>query len=103
SVRAYSVEMGQLQQSIQSIRESMKSMNEEMIRFKQVSASLVQSAKDGKTAVQHTVQSLDGIRRSSSRIGDVVGIISDISNRINLLALNAAIESARAGEAGRGF
>ena len=103
SVRTYSAEMNLLQQSIQFIRESMKSMNEEMTRFKQVSASLVQSAKDGETAVQHTVQSLDGIRQSSSRIGDVVGIISDISNRINLLALNAAIESARAGEAGRGF
>ncbi|NEU14619.1 HAMP domain-containing protein [Methylobacterium sp. BTF04] len=38
-----------------------------------------------------------------SRIGDVVGLISDIAGQTNLLALNATIEAARAGEAGRGF
>jgi len=37
------------------------------------------------------------------RIGDVVGLISNIAGQTNLLALNATIEAARAGEAGRGF
>lgn len=39
----------------------------------------------------------------SEEIGDILVLISDISNQTNLLALNAAIEAARAGEAGRGF
>lgn len=37
------------------------------------------------------------------RIGEVVGLITDIASQTNLLALNATIEAARAGEMGKGF
>ncbi len=45
----------------------------------------------------------DDLQNSVSQIGDVIGLIKDISDQTNLLALNAAIEAARAGEHGRGF
>jgi len=43
------------------------------------------------------------LAESTSRIGEIVGLINAVASQTNLLALNATIEAARAGEAGRGF
>jgi methyl-accepting chemotaxis protein len=43
------------------------------------------------------------IESSSSKIGDIIGVIDGIAFQTNILALNAAVEAARAGDAGRGF
>ncbi|WP_420825123.1 methyl-accepting chemotaxis protein [Pseudomonas laurylsulfativorans] len=75
---------------------------------------VVTRAREQFLAVQAGTQSIrDVVERSSSsvqlldsrmtHIGNITGLISDITNQTNLLALNAAIEAARAGEHGRGF
>ena len=46
---------------------------------------------------------IDQLAGAAQKIGDVVGLIQDISEQTNLLALNATIEAARAGDAGKGF
>ena len=45
----------------------------------------------------------NSLNNSVVSIGEIIGLIKDISDQTNLLALNAAIEAARAGEHGRGF
>ncbi len=64
------------------------------------SAGLAQSAVGEADKTGQLVQAL---KATSTRIGDMVGLISNIASQTNLLALNATIEAARAGEAGRGF
>lgn len=56
-----------------------------------------------RETVQETTRRVRTLGESSTEIGEIIEVISDIADRTNLLALNATIEAARAGEAGRGF
>ena len=74
-------------------------------------------AEEGQEVVDRSIQAMnrlsDLISTSSTHIetlnnktvniGQILEVITSISQQTNLLALNAAIEAARAGEAGRGF
>ncbi|MFC5591503.1 methyl-accepting chemotaxis protein [Sporosarcina soli] len=53
--------------------------------------------------INTTFSAINVLGEKSHEIGNIVKVITGISEQINLLALNAAIEAARAGEHGKGF
>ncbi|WP_019645874.1 methyl-accepting chemotaxis protein [Novispirillum itersonii] len=66
----------------------------------QDSQETARRAADQASRADSTVTALN---EAAGRIGDAIGLITDIASQTNLLALNATIEAARAGDAGKGF
>jgi twitching motility protein PilJ len=56
-----------------------------------------------RTHIQDTSKRIKRLGESSQEIGEIVALISDITEQTNVLALNAALQATAAGEAGRGF
>ncbi len=89
--------------SMEEIASTVKSTAEHTQEASQMARHNAQAAADGGRVMQDVVQTMDGIRSSSARIGEIIGTIDGIAFQTNILALNAAVEAARAGEQGRGF
>jgi methyl-accepting chemotaxis protein len=70
---------------------------------KQFVTAASESATKGGDVVGDVVDTMQAIKESSRKVGDITGVIDSIAFQTNLLALNAAVEAARAGEQGRGF
>ncbi len=72
----------------------------------EISRQVDQSSKitsEAVAAAQRTDTIVHALADAAQKIGDVVGLITNIAGQTNLLALNATIEAARAGDAGKGF
>jgi methyl-accepting chemotaxis protein len=81
------------------------------------SSAAIDLAKDGQSDVDKIITDMNQLSQrindacfkienlnvKTLDIGQILDVITGISQQTNLLALNAAIEAARAGEAGRGF
>jgi ABC-type transporter Mla subunit MlaD len=87
-------------QSVAAASEELASSIGEISRQVSESTKITNKAMSDAQQTDTIVRALaDGAKR----IGNVVGMITNIAGQTNLLALNATIEAARAGEAGKGF
>ncbi|SET04293.1 twitching motility protein PilJ [Nitrosomonas marina] len=56
-----------------------------------------------RTYIQETSKRIKRLGESSQEVGEIIALVSDITEQTNILALNAALQARAAGEAGRGF
>ncbi|WP_300741480.1 methyl-accepting chemotaxis protein [uncultured Brachyspira sp.] len=96
-----------------SLEETAASMNEMASAIKESaegvsqSTSMVMDVKEcvnkAGVIIEDSVNKMDAVYESSSKIMDITKLIEGIAFQTNILALNASVEAARAGDQGRGF
>ncbi len=88
--------MGMVSTATEEMTNTINEISKNTVTAKQITDEVVSKTDDASSQIKELGSAADGI-------GQVVEVITDISDQVNLLALNATIEAARAGDAGKGF
>lgn len=103
--------------AVVGMMESITEISDMATESAKVAQQSLTTAEKGTTAVRESIAGMNEIRvhiqdtskrikrlgESSQEIGEIVALITDITDQTNVLALNAALQATAAGEAGHGF
>ncbi|MEK5233586.1 methyl-accepting chemotaxis protein [Lysinibacillus sp. FSL K6-0232] len=103
TIEEMSIGIQRIAETSNEISESSIQASEEAEKGNESTTKSVTQMNAISEAVNQSAASVKLLGEHSTKIEEIVGIITGIASQTNLLALNAAIEAARAGEAGSGF
>ncbi|QTF07164.1 HAMP domain-containing protein [Brenneria izadpanahii] len=89
--------------SMEELTSTIKNTADNTHQATEIANKASDSAQRSSAVMTSVTQKMRGIRDSSQRMAEIIGVIDGIAFQTNILALNAAVEAARAGEQGRGF
>lgn len=103
--------------SLEMLDYEIQKINNKVIELKTLGMNSVKSVQLGKESLQSTsaemdiiqknfgelIETIQGLESYAEEIGDILGIIEDLTEQTGILSLNASIEATRAGEHGKGF
>ena len=96
NTQAISDNMTNISTSTEQLAANIREISNNMNNVSQVMTSAVNVANNAHEAIAT-------LERHSQEIGEIIQVITSITQQTNLLALNATIEAARAGDVGKGF
>ncbi|PJZ86519.1 diguanylate cyclase [Leptospira harrisiae] len=99
----HSVIMSDMRDYMNAVNLNLNGTQNALRGLDEMSVRSTQKADLGKQKITDSLEGIEAIKKVSSKILNIVSMITEIADRTNLLSLNASIEAARAGHVGAGF
>lgn len=109
-VKSTSVAMKTIQEAVVTVRQEAhdsRTLGEDMRAQAENGVQVMASTLSGLSAIRESAQNassaMERLVGRTAQIGEILGVIGDVSEQTNLLAINASIIASSAGESGRAF